>query len=218
MQLACIQVPVTPAILVSWVDQPVKEGMGEKRVEAPPSLEPSLAGLIKAVAEDGDRRAFASLFDHFAPRLKGYLRRLGADEPTAEDLVQDVMLTVWRQARQYDAAQAGVATWLFTIARNRRIDAFRRENRPEFDPHDPALVPEADPSADAVLETAQSSRRVADALSELPPEQADLIRLAYFEDKSHSAIAQELELPLGTVKSRVRLALAKLRVNVKDIV
>jgi len=176
-----------------------------------------LVDLMAAVADDRDRGAFARLFDHFAPRVKAYIRRLGADPAAAEDLVQDVMLTVWRRAGQYDASKANVATWIFTIARNRRIDVIRRERRPELDPDDPALVPDREPEADAAFEQKQHGARLRLAVAELPQEQARLLELAYFEDKSHSVIAEELSLPLGTVKSRIRLAMKKLRGELAEL-
>jgi RNA polymerase sigma-70 factor (ECF subfamily) len=121
------------------------------------------------------------------------------------------MLTVWRRAAQFDRNKAAVSTWVFTIARNRRIDTLRRARRPEIDPEDPALVREPDDPADRVVEAAQRRESLHAAVAELPEDQAKLLRLAYFEDKSHSVIAEELALPLGTVKSRLRLAMGKLR-------
>lgn len=218
--------PLPTAALVARCGRPVKRGMiggdgksraaGERPLAA--SQEADMAARLRAVADSGDRGAFVGLFEHYGPRLKGYFRRLGADDAAADDLVQEVMLTIWRRAAQYDPAQASVATWLFTIARNRRIDAFRREKRPEIDPNDPALTPDPDPAADEIVQAARSQQHMAAALLALPQEQAQLIRMAYYEDKSHSTIAQELDLPLGTVKSRVRLGLAKLRASMKDLV
>ncbi|MGF1476387.1 MAG: sigma-70 family RNA polymerase sigma factor [Geminicoccaceae bacterium] len=163
------------------------------------------------VAGERDRRAFMELFDHYAPRVKGYLRRLGVDGEAAEDLVQDVMLTVWQRAETYDPRQAGVSTWIFTIARNRRIDVIRRERRPEPDPDDPLLVPDAEPFGEAIVLRAETDRRLRAAVASLPEDQATLVRVSFFEEKPHGRIAKELGLPLGTVKSRIRLALGKLR-------
>jgi RNA polymerase sigma factor (sigma-70 family) len=170
-----------------------------------------LADLLAAVAERQDRRAFATLFAHFAPRLKAYMRRLGLEQARAEDLVQEVMLIVWRRASLYDRAQASVSTWIFTIARNRRIDDLRRERRPEIDPEDPLLVRDDTPAADLLVARAQVGQRLRAAVEALPQEQAEVLRRNFFEDKAHGAIAEELGLPLGTVKSRLRLALSKLR-------
>ncbi|WP_029010324.1 sigma-70 family RNA polymerase sigma factor [Azospirillum halopraeferens] len=171
----------------------------------------SLDDLLLAVGRRRDRAAFAALFERVAPRLKAFLRRQGCDAGQAEELVQEVMLVVWRRAELFDPARATATTWIFTVARNRRLDALRRESRPEIDPGDPMLVPDPVEWADHRLETAQSAGRLRAALDDLPPEQADLVRLAYFEDKPHTTIAAERGLPLGTVKSRVRLALERLR-------
>jgi RNA polymerase sigma factor (sigma-70 family) len=168
---------------------------------------------ICAVASDGDRAAFARIFAFYGPRVKAYLRRLGAEDAAAEDLTQDVMLTIWRRAGQFDRTRAALGTWVYTIARNKRIDALRRERRPDYDPEDPALVAEIDPAprGDQVAEAEQARRVVMAAVAQLPAEQAELLRIFYFEEKPHSQIAEELGLPLGTVKSRLRLAMAKLR-------
>ena len=173
--------------------------------------------LISAVAEQRDREAFIGLFRLFAPRIKAYLMRQGADPASAEDLAQDVMLTVWHRAGQFDRRKAAVSTWIFTIARNRRIDTLRRIRRPEFDPEDPALVREPETAPDAHVEASQRNKRLHEAVATLPKEQESLLRLVYFEDKSHSVIAEELGLPLGTVKSRLRLAMAKLRAALETL-
>ncbi|WP_404322897.1 sigma-70 family RNA polymerase sigma factor [Azospirillum doebereinerae] len=177
---------------------------------------PNLEDLLVAVGRGQDRLAFGTLFGHFAPRLKTYLRRLGCESGAAEELVQEVMLLVWRRAETYDPVQASASTWVFTIARNKRIDTLRREQRPEIDPNDPALVTEPDEAADRRLEARQSNDRLRAALKDLPPEQAELLRMAYFEDKPHSVISAEHGIPLGTVKSRLRLAMERLRRVLRD--
>ena len=171
----------------------------------------SLDDLLVAVARDRDRAAFGLLFGQIAPRLKAYLVRSGAAASQADELVQEVMLMVWRRADSFDPARSAASTWIFTIARNKRIDAIRRDRRPEFDPGDPALVPDQAPAADRSIEAAQDSARLRDAILKLPSEQAELLRLVYFEDQPHTMIAQRSGLPLGTVKSRLRLAMARLR-------
>lgn len=170
-----------------------------------------LNDLVLAVARQRSRPAFAALFGHFAPRLKSYLMRLGAEAGQAEELVQDVMLQVWHRAETFDPVQANASTWVFTIARNKRIDAVRRERRPEIDLTDPALVPEPVVPADRTLEAGQENARLNAAIGALPNEQAELLRLAYYEDKPHSTISAEQGIPLGTVKSRLRLAVDRLR-------
>lgn len=172
--------------------------------------------MILAIAQTRDKKAFMSLFRLMAPRIKAYVMCLGSDASVADDLVQDVMLTVWRRAGQFDRSRAGATTWIFTIARNRRIDMFRRERRPEIDPNDPALVPDPPPAADRVLEADQEAERLRRAVAGLPAEQADLLRQAFFEDLSHAEIAARTRLPLGTVKSRLRLAKGKLRLALED--
>ncbi|MBK1697578.1 sigma-70 family RNA polymerase sigma factor [Rhodovibrio salinarum] len=174
------------------------------------------ADLLDALAAGPDRQAFRRLFAHFAPRVKSYLRRLGAEDQLSEELAQEVMLTVWRRAQLYDRHQAGASTWIFTIARNKRIDAIRRDKRPELDPEDPAIVPEAETPADQQVEASQRQALLRSAVQRLPEAQATLLRLSYFEEKSHSAIAEELDLPLGTVKSRLRLALSRLKTLLED--
>jgi RNA polymerase sigma factor (sigma-70 family) len=171
----------------------------------------SLGAALIAVAKHADRSAFAQLFRHFAPRVKAYLLRLGADEAAAEDLMQDVMLTVWRRAPTYDPSLSGVSTWIFTIARNRRIDALRRTVRPASELDDPSLLPEPPASPDAFAAAQEWEEKIAAAIEHLPPEQAEMLRLAYFDDRSHTDIASALNLPLGTVKSRLRLAVGRLR-------
>lgn len=171
---------------------------------------------VAAIAARQDREAFKRLFAAFAPRLKAFARRMGAEAAAAEDLAQDVMLTVWRRAPQFDRDKAAVSTWIYTIARNRRIDIIRRESRPDFDAEDPSLKADAEPQADAQLESRRRSADLRKAVAGLPEEQAQLMRLAYFEDKSHGVIAEELDLPLGTVKSRIRLAMRKLRQTMKE--
>lgn len=173
------------------------------------------AGLMRAVAEAGDRAAFAALYEHFAPRLKAWLMRLGASEDVAEELMQESLITAWRRAASFDPAQASVATWLFTIARNKRIDRLRRERRPEIDPSDPLLVPEPEPAPDALVDAAQDEAQLRAALQDLPEEQLHLLRLAFFSDLSHRDIAERENLPLGTVKSRIRLALARLKTRLE---
>ncbi len=175
------------------------------------------AELIAAIAARADRSAFAALFGHFAPRVKSYMLRLGAPPPLAEELAQETLLTVWRKAGAFDAAKAAPSTWIFTIARNLRIDAARRERRGGQTADDPTDEPPAEPSPDAQLVATQSEGRIRRALQRLPPEQAQVVRLSFFSDKPHAEIAAELDLPLGTVKSRLRLAMGRLREQLGDL-
>jgi RNA polymerase sigma-70 factor (ECF subfamily) len=187
--------------------------MAEPLLRATPSFE----DLIVAVGTRQDRSAFAGLFAHFAPRIKAYLMRSGSDSSAADELTQEVMLLVWRKAARYNPAQAGAATWIFTIARNKRIDRFRRERPVDFDPEDPSLRTEPEPLPDQTLEMAEQGRALRTAIESLPETQSALLRLAFYEGKSHSTIAAEINLPLGTVKSRLRLALQSLRTRIGTV-
>ncbi|HEY5107596.1 MAG TPA: sigma-70 family RNA polymerase sigma factor [Caulobacteraceae bacterium] len=169
-----------------------------------------LSELVAEIAAHGDREAFAALFSHFAPRVKSYLIRLGALPEAAEEMAQETLLTVWRKAGAFDPARAAVSTWLFTIARNLRIDALRRERRPA-DLEDASDTPSAPASPLGALAALQDEVRIGRAIASLSTEQALVIRLAFFSDKPHSEIAADLGLPLGTVKSRLRLAMTRLR-------
>lgn len=174
------------------------------------------AALMRAVAASQDRAAFARLFDHFAPRIKSYLLRLGASDALSEELTQDVMLTLWRKADLFDPQKSSVGTWLFRIARNRRIDALRRDRSADLDPNEPMLIPEAAPKADDVYDSAKRDERIRVAMKDLPEEQLGLIKMAFFSGLSHSQIAEETGIPLGTVKSRIRLAFGRLRRTLED--
>jgi RNA polymerase sigma-70 factor (ECF subfamily) len=164
--------------------------------------------LIGLVATTQDRQAFALLFKHFAPRLKAFHLRAGLADAVAEELAQETMLMLWRKAAGFDPARAGAATWVFTITRNLRIDAARRQHGTM-----PGPSAEADPSpsAEALLLESERAMRMRGALASLPAEQRHVIELSFFADTPHAAIATALQLPLGTVKSRIRLALIRLR-------
>jgi len=165
------------------------------------------------VRDNKDKAAFAELFGHFAPRVKGFLMKSGADASLAEECAQEVMATVWLKAHMFDPARASVATWIFTVARNRKIDILRKQRRPE--PEELTWGPEAEPEQEDVLMLQQESELLGKALKELPDAQRELIQKAYFGDLTHSEIAQATGLPLGTIKSRLRLALERLRHSMK---
>lgn len=180
------------------------------------SAGPAEAGWIDAVERirvHKDQDAFAALFRHFAPRVKAFLMKSGADASLAEECTQEVMATLWNKAHLFDPARASVATWIFTIARNRRIDALRKQRRPE--PEDLPWGPEPEPDQEEVLAMQQEGERLGAALAQLPEKQRKLIERAYFGELSHSEIAAETGLPLGTIKSRIRLALERLRHEMK---
>ncbi len=168
---------------------------------------------IQKVHLHQDKAAFAKLFAHFAPRVKAFLMKSGADASMAEECSQEVMATVWRKAHMFDPSRASVSTWIFTIARNRKIDALRKQRRPE--PEDIIWGPEEEPDQADVMALQQESDQLAKAMAELPQKQRVLIEQAYFGDLSHSEIAEATGLPLGTIKSRIRLALDRLRHTMK---
>ncbi|MDP2124297.1 MAG: sigma-70 family RNA polymerase sigma factor [Parvibaculum sp.] len=215
-----LQISPAPTGRTTWRPNLRKLGLMDRdRTSATASdgVAEEMAALIAAIARDADRTAFARLFGHFAPRVKSYLRRLRVEERLAEDLAQEVMLTVWRKAGQFDPSKAAASTWIFTIARNRFIDTVRRERRPDLDPDEPMLVPEAPRPADESMAATQIGTRVHAAMSDLPPDQAEVVALSFLEGLPHSAIAERLDIPLGTVKSRLRLAFGRLRPVLEDL-
>ena len=170
------------------------------------------ADLIEAIAIRQDRAAFAGLFRHFAPRVKAFLMRGGADADTAQEVAQEALIVVWRKAASFDRSRASAATWIYTIARNKRIDLLRRTGRPAIETEDwlTVFAPEDDAADKSVL-AGQTYSRVQELLRTLSADQLVVVQKAFFEDKSHTMIADELKLPLGTVKSRIRMALGRLR-------
>jgi RNA polymerase sigma-70 factor (ECF subfamily) len=170
------------------------------------------ANLIEAIAARQDRAAFASLFRHYAPRVKAFIMRGGTDAETAQEVAQEALIMVWRKAASFDRGRASAATWIYTIARNKRIDLARRAGKPAIETEDwlTVFAPE-DADADKSVLAGQTYTRVKELLGGLSADQLVVIQKAFFEDKTHTAIAEELKLPLGTVKSRIRLALGRLR-------
>ena len=177
----------------------------------------SQAGLIGAIAARQDRSAFAALFDYFAPRIKSVLMRSGASVEVAEDIAQEAMISVWRKASYFDPARASASTWIFTIARNLRIDAARRHKREEVLAVLETIEPESPEQPDEIVVAGEREVRVREVLKLLPPDQLEVVRLAFVESLTHSEIAQKLDLPLGTVKSRMRLAMARMRPKLEDM-
>lgn len=169
---------------------------------------------MAAIRDDRDHQAFARLFGHFAPRVKAFLMKSGCEAGLAEEVAQDVLATLWRKAHLFDATRASVATWIFTIARNRRIDALRRDRRPE--PEDLGWGPEPEPEQAEALLMAEETRKLGKAIEALPEKQRTLIRAAYFGELTQAEISARTGLPLGTIKSRVRLALERLRHAMKE--
>jgi RNA polymerase sigma-70 factor (ECF subfamily) len=180
--------------------------------DSPEPADPDLVARIAA----GDRAAFAVLFGRYAGRVKAFLMRGGTTSHDADEMAQEVMVSVWRKAASFDPAKAAVSTWIYAIARNRRIDTFRRHARPEPDPEDPHWVPDAEPDGMATLAGEQLRQRMATALGALPPEQVQVLQLAFYDGLSHGEIADSLRLPLGTVKSRIRLGFRALRAGLGE--
>lgn len=178
---------------------------------------PTFDDLLIAVGKTRNREAFIQLFDYFAPRVKSFLMKSGLSPDQADELAQETLLTVWHRADAYDPARAAASTWIFTIARNKRIDWLRKTKHPEPEEFDPLLVPANDTLPDENVWQGEHSRILAAAMADLPEEQSALLHKAYFEDKTHDDIAKETGLPLGTVKSRIRLAMERLRHRLKDM-
>jgi RNA polymerase sigma factor (sigma-70 family) len=173
--------------------------------------------LLLRVGSDRDRSAFKKLYEHFAPRLKSFLLRIGSDMSAAEEICQESMIMVWRRAETFNPESAGASTWIFTIARNKRIDKLRKDNRPLPDLSDPSFFQIPVDKSDDILQRVEEEKKIKNALKNLPPEQAKLILSAYYEEKSHRKIADETNLPLGTVKSRIRLAINRLRTQLEEL-
>jgi RNA polymerase sigma-70 factor (ECF subfamily) len=194
-----------------WLPMPGNDGAGEPA---------DWAGLIGAVAQAQDRAAFARLFQHFAPRVKGFMRKSGMSDQAAEELAQETLLMVWRKAATFDPASTGPSAWIFTIARNLRIDALRRAHRSVSGvTNDIAaeFVLDDAPAADAVLAAQQDQARMRAAMAALSGDQMQVVELSFYQEKAHAEIATTLGIPLGTVKSRLRLAMDRLRKALDDV-
>jgi RNA polymerase sigma factor (sigma-70 family) len=184
-----------------------------------PKAKVEWADLIGRIAAHGDRDAFRLLYEHFAPRVKGLMLKAGASGEEAEEIAQDTLLAVWRKAVQFDPASAGAPAWIFTIARNLRIDAVRRSARTGVVVPEAELEYVADPaeSQEAQIVKRNDSARIAIAISRLSNEQSAAIRMSFIEDRPHSEIAEALSIPLGTVKSRIRLAVNRLKDSLEEL-
>jgi RNA polymerase sigma-70 factor (ECF subfamily) len=182
------------------------------------AVQQQILAWMHAVAELADRHAFAQLFDHYAPRVKAYLIRSGSEACQAEEIAQETLLVLWRKAPLFDATQASVGTWLFTVARNLRVDRLRGQGAGAVHAQESELEDVVDESlsVEERMHTAQLCARMQAVLRTMPVEQARVLRLCYFEDQPHTRIASTLGVPLGTVKSRMRAALAHLRRALHD--
>ena len=175
------------------------------------------SGLLLRVAEVRDKAALAALFSHFGPRIKSMMLKLGSSDAVAEDLVQETFVSVWRKAAMYSQQRGAASTWIFTIARNLRIDQLRRQsNKPYEDLDDLDMASDA-PMGSSLVEQNQIIDRVTKALKSLPVEQQEVVRLSFIHDMPHAQIAETVGIPLGTVKSRLRLAYERLRPMLEDL-
>lgn len=175
------------------------------------AAEASDAELIERIAQDRDKAAFSVLFARYGLKVKAFMIRSGAAPDVAEEAAQETLIAVWRRAETFDPDRASVPAWLFAIARNKRVDLLRRGARPEPDPDDPMLHPEPTPPAEKRIAEERRDVKVRDALAELTDEQRQVVMLSFYEGCAHSEISERLDIPLGTVKSRLRLAFGKLR-------
>jgi RNA polymerase sigma-70 factor (ECF subfamily) len=187
-----------------------QSGRVDTRGSGPTGRDPTDAELVGAIALR-DLDAFNSLFDRYAGRVKAFLMRGGASDHDADEIAQDVMVSVWRRAASFDPDRAAASTWIFAIARNRRIDLMRRVRRPAPDPEDPLFQRDPEPDGLVVITAAERDARVRASLATLSAEQHAVLQLAFYEGLSHGEIAERCDLPLGTVKSRIRLAFRHLR-------
>lgn len=187
------------------------DGTRQDRVEAA-----SDEALMAMIVEDASTAAFAVLFDRYAGRVKAFLIRAGAGVEEAEEGAQEVMVGLWRKARLFDPAKASVSTWIYAMARNRRIDMVRRARRPEPDPSDPMFAPDPVAAAETDYAARERDDRVRGALAALSEDQLAVIRLSFFAGLTQSEIAERLGAPLGTVKSRLRLGFRRLREALGD--
>ena len=166
---------------------------------------------VELIGKNQDKLAFNSIFRYFAPRLKSFLVKAGSTDSQAEEVIQEVMIAVWTKSSTYDSNKSSVSTWIYTIARNKRIDKIRKERRHYLSESDEGLEIPVDSTQEKEIFSAQVSSSLKKYMENLPEEQSKLLKLSYFYNKTHADISTELKIPLGTVKSRIRLALTKMR-------
>ncbi len=193
------------------------ERQTKARAQPRTSKNKEMSELLARVAAVKDSAAFQELFENFVPRVKSYLIRQGADANTAEELAQETLLIIWRKAGLYSSEKGSPTTWIFTIARNLRIDRLRREVPWQALPEGHKEESSDEPLPDELASERERKIRVQNALQELPHDQRQVISLSYIEGLSHSEISQRLSLPLGTVKSRMRLAYQRIRECLEDL-
>ncbi len=175
------------------------------------NIDDELSLCIKLIGKNQDKLAFSNIFKYFAPRLKSFLIKAGSTDSQAEEVIQEVMIAVWTKSATYDCSKSSVSTWIYTIARNKRIDKIRKEKKHYLSESDEGLEIPVDSTQEKEIFSAQISSCLKKYMSNLPAEQSKLLKLSYFYNKTHADISEELKIPLGTVKSRIRLALTKMR-------
>ncbi len=174
------------------------------------------AEQMRLIADDRDREAFQTLFDYYAPRVKSFILKSGLSHTICEEVAQETLLTVWRKAEQFNPALASASTWIYTIARNKKIDRLRRDSRPLPDANDPTFAGPGEISPEAAVWHSINAEKVHAALNQLPDDQKDVLFMAFIEENAHAKISENLGIPLGTVKSRIRLGLGKLKTLLAD--
>lgn len=183
-----------------------RKSAGQDRAEAI-----TFDDLLVSVGKTQNRDSFIRLFEYFAPRVKSFLMQGGMSPETADELAQETMLTAWDKASSFDPSKAKASTWIFTIARNKKTDYLRKYKRPPITEEDLAFSQSSEEAPDDIVSQTQETKALREAIEKLPEEQASLLHKSFFEDKTHDDIAKETKIPLGTVKSRIRLALDRLR-------
>ena len=176
-----------------------------------------LTELLVLISKERDKQAFAALFEHFAPRVKSYVFKLGSDETMAEEIAQQTLLQVWRKAHLFNEDKAAASTWIFRIARNLRLDILRKEKHFDYTNHDLTEIEDERENQEKKLDQNQHAMIVRTALQQLPAEQIEIVRLSFYEGLSHGEISKQLDVPLGTVKSRMRLAFKRIKDSIGGV-
>jgi RNA polymerase sigma-70 factor (ECF subfamily) len=183
----------------------------------PGASKQDMRALMVLISDQRDRGAFIQVYEYFSPRVKSFLLGRNMLPQQADEVLQEVMLAVWQKAHQYSPDKAAVSTWIFTIARNKHIDRIRQEKFPELDAEDPSLKPAEVAEVEGEFQEMEQSKAVKEALATLPKDQYDVIYLSFMKGISHAEIGEHLDLPLGTVKSRIRLGFKRLRTELTDL-
>lgn len=213
--LACNNAPRRSALELLRVRR--KRGVPKRSDDCVEELpQQDMARLMEAVASARDVDAFERLFRHYGPRVRAFMMRQCRDGQMADELMQETMMTVWNKAGLFYSDRGTVDAWIFTVARNLRTSAFRKAKRPVFDPTDPVFVPDDPLEPGDHLERIDDAERLRRAMEDLPPEQLEVLKYAFFDEISHRKLAEKLNLPVGTIKSRIRMAFGKLRKALED--